>query len=182
MNKAIGLLEYKSIAAGITAADQIVKSAEVDLLEAQTVCPGKYIVLFTGKLSAVKSAVEGGTRDFEEYIIDSFILGNPHSSIFKGMNGTTVIEEIQALGILETYSAASILVAADLCAKTAVVEFVEIRIAKGMCGKSYLLITGEIAAVTESIEVAKKKTMESGMLLNHSVIANPDKKLWETLL
>ncbi|MCM8710018.1 BMC domain-containing protein [Clostridium sp. SYSU_GA19001] len=182
MDKAIGMIEYKTVASGITATDKMVKTAEVEILQAQTVCPGKYIVLLSGKLSAVKAAIESGKADFEENVIDSFILGNPHPSIFRGINGTAVIEETEALGILETYSAASIIVASDICAKTAVTEIVEIRIAKGMCGKSYLLITGELAAVNEAIEAAYKNAKESGMILDKSVIPNPDKKLWEKIL
>lgn len=182
MDKAIGLVEYKTVSVGITAADKMVKTAEVEILQAQTVCPGKYIVLLCGKLSAVRAAIENGIKEYSSDVIDSFVLGNPHDSIFKGINGTSKILETQALGIIETYSAASIIVAADLCAKTAHVELIEIRVAKGMCGKSYLLCTGELAAVNESVEVAVKKISESGMLLNKSVIANPDRKLWENIL
>ena len=34
--KAIGMVEYKTVSSGIKAADLIVKTAEVELLEAQT--------------------------------------------------------------------------------------------------------------------------------------------------
>ena len=43
MSKAIGMIEYKTVSAGITATDIMVKTSEVDIIEAQTVCPGKYI-------------------------------------------------------------------------------------------------------------------------------------------
>jgi microcompartment protein CcmL/EutN len=71
--------------AGITSADRMVKSAVVEILQAQTVCPGKYLVMLCGKLSAVKAAVENGVKDFEVNVIDSFILGNPHDSIFSAI-------------------------------------------------------------------------------------------------
>ncbi|MCR4590754.1 MAG: BMC domain-containing protein [Lachnospiraceae bacterium] len=41
---------------GVTAADEMVKTSNVELLEAETVCPGKYIALIAGELSAVKSS------------------------------------------------------------------------------------------------------------------------------
>ena len=72
--------------------------------------------------------------------------GIPHESIFPAIYGTTQIEKVNAFGILETYDAASIIVAADVAAKTAIVDPIELRIAKGMCGKSYLILTGEVAA------------------------------------
>ncbi len=43
MHTAIGMIEFKTVSAGITAADQMVKTADVEIVEAQTVCPGKYI-------------------------------------------------------------------------------------------------------------------------------------------
>lgn len=152
MSKAIGMIEFKTVSAGITAADAMVKTADVELLEAQTVCPGKYIALISGSLSAVNAAVEAAGKVREEELIDSFVLGNPHESIFPAIYGATQIDKISAFGILETYDAASIIVAADVAAKTAIVDLIELRIAKGMCGKSYLILTGEVAAVEAAIE------------------------------
>ena len=42
MSRAIGMIEFKTTPAGITAADAMVKTSEVEIVEAQTVCPGKY--------------------------------------------------------------------------------------------------------------------------------------------
>ena len=182
MSKAIGMIEFKTTASGITAADVMVKTSEVEIIEAQTVCPGKYIALITGDLSAVKAAVEAATSKYEDKCIDSFVLGNPHESIFPAIYGTTHIEDISALGILETYDAASIIEAADQAAKTAIVDLIELRIAKGMCGKSYLLLTGEVSAVEASIQRASDLVAAKGMYLDSSVIAHPDRRMMDTIL
>ena len=58
MSKALGMIEFKTVSAGVTAADAMVKTAAVELVEAQAVCPGKYIALIKGDLSAVDAAVE----------------------------------------------------------------------------------------------------------------------------
>lgn len=182
MSKAIGMVEYKTVSTGIQAADLIIKTAEIEVLEAQTVCPGKYIVLFSGDLSAVNAAVEASRVQYGAELIDSFVLGNPHEGIFPAIYGATEIGKVKALGVLETFSAASIIVAADAAAKTSMVDLIELRIARGMCGKSYLLLTGEVAAVSAAIEKAETAVGANGMLLDHSVIPNPDPKLWQTIL
>ena len=64
--KAIGMVEYKTVSSGIKAADLIVKTAEVELLEAQTVCPGKFIILFTGDLSAIRVSVDAAVKTFQQ--------------------------------------------------------------------------------------------------------------------
>ena len=181
MSRAIGMIEFKTVCAGITATDIMVKTSEVDIIEAQTVCPGKYIAIVTGDLSAVKAA--GGTADGEKSI-DSFVLGNPDPSIFPAIIGTTDVDPktVNALGVIETFDAAQIIVAADNAVKTSDVALIEIRLAKGMCGKSYVTFTGEVAAVQAAVERAKSIVSESGMLLDATVIARPDRKLIEKIL
>ena len=155
MSKAIGMIEFKTTATGVTAADAMVKTSEVEIVEAQTVCPGKYIAIITGDLSAVKAAVDTAVTTYEDKCIDSFVLGNPHESIFP---------------------------AADQAAKTAIVDLIELRIAKGMCGKSYMMITGEVSAVEASIDRAKELVAAKGMYLDSSVIAHPDRRMIDSIL
>ena len=112
MSKAIGMIEFKTTATGITAADAMVKTSEVEIVEAQTVCPGKYIAIITGDLSAVKAAVDAAVTTYEDKCIDSFVLGNPHESIFPAIYGAAEIKDVSALGIIESYDASSIIVAA----------------------------------------------------------------------
>lgn len=144
--KAIGMVEYKTVSSGIKAADLIVKTAEVELLEAQTVCPGKFIILFTGDLSAIRVSVDAAVKTYPESLIDSFVLGNPHESLYRALHCTAEVDTIQALGVIETFTGASAIVAADHAAKTAEVTVFEVRLCRGMCGKSYVLLTGSVAA------------------------------------
>ena len=182
MSRAIGMIEFKTTPTGILAADRMVKTARVELLEAQTVCPGKYIALIAGELSAVSAAVEAAKGPFFEQYIDSFVLGNPHESIFPALYGTTQVENVNALGILETFDVSSVIVAADIAAKTAIVDLIEVRIAKGMCGKSYLILTGEVAACEAAIAKAKDAIAEEGMYLDSAVIPNPDEQIIRSVL
>ena len=176
------MIEYATVSTGVKAADTMVKTADVEIIQAETVCPGKYIVLISGSLSAVKASVEASKTTYGEKYIDSFVLGNPHEDIFPAIYGAIDPGKVSALGVVETYSAASIIVAADIAAKTSDVKLLEIRVAKGMCGKSYVMMTGEVAAVSASVEKAAAALSEDGMLLDTAVIPNPDKDLWKNIL
>lgn len=182
MSKAIGMVEYQSVPSGILAADTLIKTAEVEVMLAQVVCPGKYIVLISGELSAVKAAIEASKIQCGEKLVDSFVLGNPHEAIFPAVYGAAEVGDPNALGVLETFSAASIIVAADSAAKTSQVDLIELRLARGMSGKGYLLLTGEVAAVEAAIDAAKKEVGAGGNYLDSTVIPNPDKKLWQNIL
>ncbi len=181
-NKALGMVEYQTVSAGITAADLMVKTARVEIIQASVVCPGKYITLITGELSAVTAAVDAAKAQLGERLTDSFVLGNPHDDIFPAIYGGAAVENAKSLGVLETFSAPAIIVAADTAAKTGDVLLIELRIARGMCGKSYMLLTGDVASVTAAIEAAKQRVGQDGLLLDSSVIPNPDRNLWVSIL
>ena len=180
--KAIGMVEYKTVSTGIRAADLIVKTADVELIQAQTVCPGKYIILYTGDLSAVKASTDASKKQYGEALIDSFVLGNPHESLFKALTCTAEIDRIAALGVIETFTGASAIVAADHAAKTAEVTVFEIRVCRGMCGKSYVLLSGSVAAVGEAVASSVEKLKDEGLVLDYAVIPAPSQDFVKTLM
>ncbi len=181
-NKALGMVEYQTVSAGISATDLMIKTADIEIIQSSVVCPGKYITIISGELSAITASIEAAKIQLGEKLTDSFILGNPHADIFPAIYGGASVENAKALGVLETYSAPAIIVAADTAAKTSDVSLIELRIARGMCGKSYMLLTGDVAAVSAAIESAKNKVGIDGLLLDSSVIPNPDKNLWNSIL
>ncbi len=182
LNKALGMVEYQTVSAGITATDLMIKTSCIEILQSSVVCPGKYITLIAGELSAVNAAVDAAKVQMGDRLTDSFVLGNPHDDIFPAIYGGANVENAKALGVLETFSAPAIIVAADTAAKTGDVSLIELRIARGMCGKSYMLLTGDVASVGAAIEAAKQRVGQDGLLLDSSVIPNPDRSLWASIL
>ncbi len=177
MAKAIGMVEITTVSTGFLAADEMAKAADVEILQAEVTCPGKFVVLVSGELSAVSASVERAEGRFRDKVIDTFVLGNPHESIFPAIYGTAQPDDIDAIGILETYDVAALISAADVAAKTAIVELIELRLAKGMCGKSYMILTGSVSAVEAAIDRAKAQAGDKGMFLDSSVIPRPSDKL-----
>ena len=181
MRRSLGMVEYRTVSAGLRAADLIAKAAEVDLLEARIVSPGKYLLMLSGELGAVQAAVEASREQIPNGLIDTFILGNPHPDIFPAIRRQNTFETVEALGIIETFTAASAIKAADAAAKSAIVRLMDIRIENEMCGKALVLFTGSIANVTEAGRIARLPLETNGTLLDYAVIPHPDEKLWQTL-
>lgn len=182
MIHAIGLVEYMSIAQGIEGADIMIKTADVTLLVAKTVCPGKYIVLVSGDVSAVQQSVNAGVELGGETVVDHFVIPNVHSSILPAISCANIIEEIKAIGIIETFSVASLIEAADAAVKAAEVEPMRLHLAFGIGGKSYTIVTGEVAAVKAAVEVGSNVAAEKGLLVRKVVIPRPARQLVESLL
>lgn len=182
MLRAIGLVEFTSIAKGIEAADAMVKTADVEILVSTPVCPGKYFVLVHGDVAAVESSINAGVRIGKEYVIDEFILPNVHPSVYPAITSTVEITELQALGVLEAFSIASMIVAADSALKAADVEAIELRLGTGIGGKSFFTMTGDVAAVNAAVEAGAQKAIDKGLLVEKVVIPAPSKKLMKSLL
>ncbi len=181
MAKAIAMVELHSVARGIFVADQMVKVSDVDILTATTVCPGKYIVIVHGETSSVEASLKSGALAAEEYLVDEIFIPNVHEEIFPAIIAASMPNNINALGILESFSLSAMVIAADAVLKCAALEAIEIRLGTGLGGKSYFTFTGDVAAVKAGVEAGKKSLGERGMLDNAEVIPAPAKKLIETL-
>jgi microcompartment protein CcmL/EutN len=181
MRESIGLVEFASIALGVRAADEMVKVAPVELLEAATIDPGRYYALVTGDVAAVDSSVRRGRDVGAETVVDSLFLPRVHPQVFPALLGTTSVDEIGAVGVLETFTIASAVLGADAAAKAATVELIELRLARGLGGKGFFTLTGTVADVTASIEAAERLVRPEGLLVRAVVIASPHRDLAEKL-
>lgn len=180
--QAVGLVELSSIAKGMEAADAMLKSAQIELLEARPICPGKFMILVCGDVASVQSAVEAGRSIGAHTVVDDFMLPNVHPSVIGALSGASVVGGLQSLGVIESFSVASLIVAADTAAKAANVELVEIRAGMGIGGKSFVTLTGDVSSVNASVEAGAAMISAKGMLVETAVIASPHPSLKTSLL
>ena len=181
MFKAIGVIELKSIPKGVEATDAALKSAGVELIAAHPSCPGKYEIILTGSISNVTAAVHHVQAKFEGYIIDSSIMGRIDEQVIKALFGTQTSQRKGSLGLIETYSAATTIKAADIAVKTARVEIFDLRVSRGMGGKGVVMLVGEVGDVTAAVEAGSAYAKTSGQLSSESIIAAPHEDLWNQL-
>ena len=179
---AIGMVEFSSIARGIYAADQMVKISEVEIVTAQTICPGKYIALVEGDVAAVQDSVHIGEKFAGEYFVDSLVIPNVHHGIFPAITGATMPEHVTALGIFETFSVATMITAADQILKAAELEAIEIRLGTGLGGKSFFTFTGDVAAVETGVEAGREVAETKGLMVDAEVMPSPSDRLVPSVL
>lgn len=182
MIHAIGLVEFTCIAKGIEAADMMAKTADVTILVAKTLCPGKFMVLISGDVSSVQQAVTAGAETGAESVVDQLVIANVHQSILPAIGGGCEIAEVKALGVIETYSVAASIEAADAAVKAADVVPIRLHMAFGIGGKSYSVLTGEVAAVKAAVAAGSNIASERGLLVSSIVIPRPHKQVIESLL
>lgn len=150
---AISLLEFSSIAVGIDAGDAMAKRAPISVLHAGSVHPGKYLVLVGGPVADVEEAVQAGRDAGSSALLDVVLLPDVHPDVLAAIGGARRRGNGEALGVIETPTAAAIIDAADAGVKGARVRLLELRLADGLGGKGYLLFDGLVADVEAALEI-----------------------------
>ncbi len=180
--RTIGCVELNSIAIGMWVADEMVKVAEVELVLARPTCPGRYLAVVAGDTGAVTSSVDKGRAVGGSMIVDWFVIPSIHEDVVPALNGISPAPAINALGVIETCTSASCILAADASAKAAQVDLLEIRFAAGLAGKAFVVMTGDVSSVQAAVQAGVAGVGESGPVLSHVVIPSPSEdlkaKLW----
>ena len=83
MADALGMIEARSFAAMVEAADAMVKAAKVELVSYEETGGGYVTAVVRGDVAAVKAAVQAGIQNAEKVgeIIASHVIARPHVNI-----------------------------------------------------------------------------------------------------
>lgn len=170
---AIGMVETSSIAKGFEIADTILKTAQVKIIVNRTICPGKYMVVIGGYVDAVNESIKAGVDVGAHTVVDHFIIPNVHPTVFPAISGVTHLPDLEALGVIESFSVASIIEAADAAVKAADVQLITIHLAMAIGGKGWVSMTGNVAAVQAAVEAGASIIGKKGLLVERVVIPRP---------
>ena len=181
MYRTVGVIELKSIAKGIEACDAALKSAGVRLISAHPACPGKYEIVLTGDIADVTAAIDHVKERFDGGIVDASLMGRIDEQVITALFGSQSAEKGSSLGVIETYSAASAIKAADIAVKTSRVSIYDLRVSRGMGGKGIVLVTGNVADVAAAVKAGCSHAKEQGLFHSSSVIAAPHPELWDQM-
>jgi microcompartment protein CcmL/EutN len=179
---ALGLIEFKTAPIGIYAADEMVKAAEVQLMLATQVCPGKYIAIVSGETADVSTAIRHGVEAGGPFLIDSYVIPNIAPAVFPALTGTVEPPPIESLGVIETIAAVAAVKAGDIVAKAAKVSLLEIRLARGLGGKGQVFFAGELGDVQAAERAAREEFRDQEGITSSVVISRPSKKLIDALV
>jgi microcompartment protein CcmL/EutN len=175
----IGLLELCSVARGVEVADAVLKEARVEMLFATPVQPGKYVMLFTGSVQDVRNSATRGAQLAGPDLVDQLVIPQVHEQIVPMLRrkGGKINGALDAVGVVETTTVASTILSADAALKTATVDLIDVRIANGLGGKSFFVLTGEVSDVRSSVAAGARLAQERGLLAREVVIPRPHAEL-----
>jgi microcompartment protein CcmL/EutN len=178
---ALALVEFSSIAAGIQAADAMVKRAPIDVIKVGTVHNGKYLVLIGGQVADVEEALAAGRQVGGASVLDFVLLPQVHPEVVETIGGARSPEPDDALGVIETTTVAAAIHAADAGVKGALVRLVEVRLADGLGGKGIVLFSGLVADVEAAVRIGTGVLERPDLLVRQVVIPQLHPGMWENV-
>jgi len=178
----IALIELTAIARGVETADAMMKAAEVTLVFAKPVCPGKFIILIHGDVGAVKASVAAGLAVAADRAVNHLVIPRVHPDLLLAISGSYPVGPVAALGVVEFFDIASAITAADAAAKSSSVSLMEVRLGLGIGGKSFFKLCGEVADVKAAVAAALGAGTGRGQAVSSCVIPAPDPALFSAMV
>ncbi|WP_320007248.1 BMC domain-containing protein [Maridesulfovibrio sp.] len=175
----LGIVETISIAAGVRIADAMMKAADVELVRAASICSGRYLIFVTGERAAVAASVQAAENDGSR-IKGSFVISSLSPEVAAVLKKPVVLENVRAIGVIECRTVSSGVVAADAAVKRSGVELARFVSGQGINGKSYFVMSGDVAAVQEAAEAASSSLGNN--LVEAVVIPGPDASVVKALV
>ncbi len=173
MGPALALIEVASIARGHRVADAMCKRAPVNLVRADWVSPGKYVILVEGDVAAVEEAYRVGLDVAGERVIDKLLLEQAHDQVWPALAGDARAGEgVGSLGVVETATLAATIAGADAAAKAAQVRIVEMQLGRGIGGKAFFTVTGALGEVQAAVDAAVDR-LDAAVVVETQIIPAP---------
>lgn len=170
MPVAIAAIETSSIAQGTLTGDAMVKVAEVELLQACPISPGKYWILIGGEVASVRASLQRGLEVAADTLLDSLMIPQLHDMVLPAIGGVASPSDDDALGVIETLTATAAILAADCAAKAAAVTLRDLRLANGIGGKGVLFLSGDVSNVQAAVAAGREEALRRGMLSRSVVV------------
>ena len=174
----LGIVESRSIAAGVELADAMLKVADVELVRASSICSGRYIVFLAGDREAVETSVRLA-RGSGRALAGSFVISNVSPQVVEVLKMGSTAGEGEALGVIECRTASAGMAAADSAVKRSLIRLLRLVTGQGISGKSYFVISGDVASVEEATQAAKSALGKN--LVEAVVIPRPNASVVKAL-
>jgi microcompartment protein CcmL/EutN len=177
----IGLIELSSVATGFQVEDLMLKAGNVQLLLARSICSGKFLIVVSGDVTSVQASLLAGASAAGASLIERRQIARVHPSVLQAISQSVDVDpaQLRSLGVIETFSAASIIEVADAAVKSASVTLLKIHLAMALGGKGFVVMAGDVSSVQAAVKAGCAAAAEDGMLVGRAVIPAPSLEMFK---
>jgi len=173
----IAVVEFKSVSRGISVTDAMIKAADVRTVLSTTLCPGKYLTIVSGDVSAIESSKNIADELGGRHVFSSFVVNGVGQEIIDAIGGKLDEDPTGAISVIESLQMANLINAADLSMDAADVGFLDFRLGRGCGVNCFYVLTGTLTDIKEATGVAIDFLKSLGSLIAYKIVASPDREL-----
>lgn len=180
MKKNLILLEFRNISSAFFILNEVTKNFNVDIEESKLICPGKYLLIFSGsqgEIDGVKMSIEKikSEKIKHKHILVKIVSGASKDLLSKLNKPIQYPEYVRSLGIVEFLNTAGAIEAADFIEDRSPVSILTIKIGIGMCSKGIIIFEGDTSAVNNIISKIENESLEG--MTSADIVNSPNKDL-----
>jgi len=173
----LALIEVASMARAYVILDALVKRAQVSVRWHREVTPGKTVILYGGAEEETLEAHGAALDASATALVDDLLLPQAHPQLWGGVEGHFSARRGTAAAILELSTVASTLLAADAALKATDVTLIKLRLAAGIGGRGFFILSGALEEVQAAAE-AGVAIVRDDRLVAREVVSQPHDELW----
>jgi len=180
LKKNLILLEFRNISSALFILNEITKNFNVYVEESKSICPGKYLIIFSGiqgEIDGVRTRIEQLKTENLKYkhIFIKTVSGISKDFLYKLNKRIQYPEDVKSLGIVEFSNTVGAIEVANFIEDQSPVTILTIKIGIGMFAKGIVVFEGDISAVTNIISKIEKESFEG--MISSDIVNSPNKAL-----
>jgi len=180
LKKNLILLEFRNISSAFFILNEITKNFNVDVEESKLICPGKYLLIFSGsqgEIESVRINIEKmkSEKIKHKYILIKMVSGASEDLLSKLNKRIQYPEYVRSLGIVEFFNTAGAIEASDFIEDQSPVTILTIKIGIGMCAKGIIIFEGDTSAVANIISKIENENLKG--MISADIVNSPNKGL-----
>lgn len=171
----LGALELGDVPSGLWALDSLVKEAEVVVVFAGDIDPGRFLILFAGDVASCEAALTKAIAESGRDVVETLLLPQAHERLRAALHGQLASladgQEL-ALGIVQCHTPTSTLAAIDRALKAADTGLLRLRFASELAGQGHAVLCGEQYDIEAALEAAAQGA-PAGVVVRTRQISRP---------
>lgn len=170
-------LDLLDVPTGLWTLDAVCKQAHVQVLFAGDIDPGRFLIVLSGDLAGVETALTQGIAAAGEGLLESLLLAHAHEGLLAALTGAydnaeAILAAEDALGTIQTHTPFLLLATLDRALKAANVGLLRLRLASELAGQGHAVLAGAQTDV-EAALLAAGTGLPSGVQLRTRLIPRP---------
>jgi microcompartment protein CcmL/EutN len=174
--EALAVLECETIHRGFDTVDGMVKEARVEILAAEPIPPGRFLIVIGGAVGEVDASYRRGLA-LAGPLHDRLLLPEIAAGVLLALRPGPREGPVDSLGLFETASASACLDGADRGLKGAAVRLLQIHLTRGIAGKAFGIFEGRQDMVEAALDLAAERGRAHGRWVGTTLLARPDAAL-----